>query len=131
MAKKEIILCDTNIIIEFLKENSEVVRNITKIGNNSIYISTITAAELFFGALNKTELNYIKKRLSLLVNIPINEEISDIFENLMLNYSLSHKLAIPDALVAATALYYDIELYTFNLKDFKFIQGIRLFVPEN
>lgn len=61
MAKKKIILCDTNIIIEFLKENTVVVKNISQIGSNSIYISTITAAELFFGALNKNELSYSLK----------------------------------------------------------------------
>ena len=45
----------------------------------------------------------------------------------MLLYSLSHKLSIPDALIAATALNYDIELYTYNIKDFRFIDGIKLY----
>jgi tRNA(fMet)-specific endonuclease VapC len=44
----------------------------------------------------------------------------------MENYSLSHKLAIPDALIAATALVHDMSLYTLNLKDFRFIEGINL-----
>jgi predicted nucleic acid-binding protein len=41
-------------------------------------------------------------------------------------YVLSHQLGIPDALIAATALIYDLELRTYNLKDFRFIPGIRL-----
>jgi tRNA(fMet)-specific endonuclease VapC len=45
----------------------------------------------------------------------------------MENYSLSHKLAIPDALIAATALSHDMSLYTLNLKDFRFIEGINLY----
>jgi len=45
----------------------------------------------------------------------------------MLDYSLSHKLSIPDAIIAATALHYDIELYTYNTKDFRFIEGIKLY----
>lgn len=127
MGSKKIILCDTNIIIEFLKEKIEVVENITVLGNDSIYISSITAGELYFGALNKSELNMIRKKINSLVLIPIIEPISNIFEDLMIKYSLSHKLTIPDALIAATALYFDIELYTFNTKDFRFIKDLRLY----
>ena len=45
----------------------------------------------------------------------------------MANYSLSHKLTIPDALIAATALANDLELYTLNIKDFRFIENLRLY----
>lgn len=127
MASKKIILCDTNIIIDFLKGSSVVIENLNEIGKDSVYISTITAGELYYGALNKTELNSIRKKLNSIVHIPITEPISEIFENLMIKYSLSHKLSIPDAMIAATALYFDIELYTLNLKDFKFIKDLRLY----
>ena len=45
MAKKNIIICDTNIIIEALKDNEAVVKHLTKIENENIAISVITAAE--------------------------------------------------------------------------------------
>lgn len=127
MASKIIVLCDTNVIIEFLKETTEVVYNLEKIGVDSIYISVITAGELYFGAINKLELNKIRKNLDSIVHVPFNESISDKFEELMIQYSLSHKLSIPDAIIAATALHYDIELYTYNTKDFIYIDGIRLY----
>jgi hypothetical protein len=47
----------------------------------------------------------------------------------MAQYSLSHKLTIPDALIAATALTHNISLYTLNLKDFRFIQGLNIYNP--
>ena len=127
MASKKIVLCDTNIIIEFLKETESVVDCLDIIGKDSIYISSVTAGELYFGALNKSELNTIRKKINSLVHIPITEPISDIFEDLMVEYSLSHKLSIPDAIIAATALYFDIELFTYNIKDFRFIKDIRLY----
>jgi len=127
MAQKKIILCDTNIIIEYLKENLEIVEELDKIGKDSIYISSITVGELYFGALNKTELHLIRKKINTLVHIPIIETISEIYEDLMLKYSLSHKLSIPDAIIAATALYFDLELFTYNLKDFRFIKDIKLY----
>ena len=49
----------------------------------------------------------------------------------MVQYSLSHKLTIPDALIAATALTHNISLYTLNLKDFRFIQGLNIYNPTH
>ena len=63
MEKKLIILCDTNIIIEFYKENPAIVKNLINIGQNNIAISIITAGELLHGALNKKELQRIKKEV--------------------------------------------------------------------
>jgi predicted nucleic acid-binding protein len=127
MAQTKIILCDTNIIIEYFKGNSSVIGELKHIGDSNIYISIITSGELLFGALNKIELQKIQKKIELISQIPINEAISDIFTQLMIKYSLSHQLSIPDAFIAATALYYDVDLYTFNKKDFRFIPGIRLY----
>ena len=127
MAEKKIVLCDTNIIIDLFKNEHRISNEIKKIGESSIYISSITAAELYFGALNKKELNKIKKRLNRIIHIPINENITEIFENLMIVYSLSHKIGIPDAIIAATAIYYEIPLFTHNTKDFSFIHDIVLY----
>jgi predicted nucleic acid-binding protein len=44
----------------------------------------------------------------------------------MLVYSKSHGLAIPDAIIAATSLVCNINLFTLNVKDFTFIKGITL-----
>lgn len=45
------ILCDTNILIEFYKGNAQVVEELRTIGAEQIAISVITQAELYFGAL--------------------------------------------------------------------------------
>ncbi len=127
MAEKEIVLCDTNIIIELFKGTSEVVNQIRSIGDSSVYVSSITVAEMYYGALNKNELDKIRKRLNRIIHIPVSESVSDIFESLMYKYSLSHKIGIPDAIIAATALYYDIPLYTMNKKDFSFIPDLILY----
>jgi len=42
----------------------------------------------------------------------------------MMDYSLSHKIGIPDALIAATAIVNKLRLFTANVKDFKFIPEI-------
>jgi tRNA(fMet)-specific endonuclease VapC len=71
----------------------------------------------------------IQKHLNRLHNLPIDPSISSQFIQLMERYSLSHKLAIPDALIAATALVHGLELYTLNIKDFRFIENLKLYHP--
>jgi tRNA(fMet)-specific endonuclease VapC len=123
------ILCDTNVLIEFYKGNTTIVEELRQIGVAQLAISVIAQAELYYGALNKAELLRIQKHLNLLHNLPIDPQISNRFIELMVQYSLSHKLAIPDALIAATALVNDLELYTLNIKDFRFIENLKLYQP--
>ena len=42
-------------------------------------------------------------------------------------FRLSHGLLIPDAIIAATAISFNLKLFTYNRKDFFFIPGIRLY----
>ena len=53
------ILCDTNVIIETLKGDEKTIKIIERIGLENIAISSVTVMELYFGALNKRELNKI------------------------------------------------------------------------
>ncbi len=121
------ILCDTNILIEFYKDNAQVVNDFHRLGISQLSISSITQAELYYGAINKNELQKIKKHLGFLSIFPVDVLISTKFIELMEKYSLSHKLSIPDALIASTAIVYSLDLYTFNLKDFRFITGLNLY----
>ncbi len=120
------ILLDTNIIIELFKGNSETINLLKSINEENFSISIITSMELYYGALNKRELNIIKKFLKNFELLPINEKISKISLDLIEKYSKSHGLEIPDALIAATAIYYDIPLLTYNRKDFKYIEELKL-----
>ena len=44
----------------------------------------------------------------------------------MQTYALSHGLQIPDALIAATALAFNIPLLSKNQRDYRFIVGLSL-----
>jgi len=123
------ILCDTNIIIEFLKGDSIIVQRLRVIEQSQIAVSAITEAELLFGARDKRELQQLQKVLRSIHIYPVTPEISDQFIHLITTYALSHRLAIPDALIAATAVEHGLPLYTLNLKDFRFIAGLQLHTP--
>jgi tRNA(fMet)-specific endonuclease VapC len=124
------ILFDTNILIEIYKGNQSIIENCKFIGQVNIAISDVTCAELLFGARNKKELQLIKKDIDKLIVLPIQQHISKLSVELVAHYSLSHKLTLPDALIAATAIQHNIELYTLNTKDFNFIKEVRLFKTD-
>jgi tRNA(fMet)-specific endonuclease VapC len=127
MGQNKIVLCDTDVIIEFYRNNPDIISELKTIGQQSIAVSTITAGELIYGALNKKELNQIKKDLANLTVIDIDKKTCDTFLDIMGKYVLSHKLALPDGFIAASAIAHDIEFYTLNIKDYRFIDGLRLF----
>ena len=121
------VLCDTDVIIEYLKGNESTKRVFDKLQRTNIFLSAITLMELYYGALNKKELNKIKKVLGSFEIVLLNEGITKMAVNLIERYSKSHGLKIPDALIASTALYYEFSLWTYNVKDFRFIEDLNLF----
>jgi len=120
------VLCDTNVIIEFFKGNNKTLKELEQIGFDNIAISTITVMELYYGALNKKELSKIKRCINSLNVLQIDSSISEISKELIEKYSKSHNLMIPDAIIAATAISIKMDLYTYNLKDFSFIKELKL-----
>ena len=79
------------------------------------------------GAQNKTEESRINKKLHrfniALINHEITKEALDLFQI----HHLSHGLAIPDCFIAATSSVTGLELFTYNTKDFKFINKLILY----
>jgi len=55
------VLCDTDVMIEYLKGNEQTKETLNDIGAENIALSSITIMELYFGVLNKRELDKIKK----------------------------------------------------------------------
>jgi predicted nucleic acid-binding protein len=53
----EVILLDTNVLIEILKGNQKTIQQVESL-NKTLFISSITVMELYYGALNKAELNH-------------------------------------------------------------------------
>ena len=121
------ILCDTDIFIEAFKNNTLATGSLRRIGFQNIALSAVTLMELYFGALNKREFARIKSRLQKLEIINLDQKITETAINVIEKYAKSHGLQIPDALIAATAICRGMQLLTYNVKDFKFVEGIRLY----
>lgn len=131
MAQNQTVICDTNIIIELFKGNERIQNNCLAIGLENLSISSVTVGEFYYGALNKKEISLIKNHLEKFAVVPVSEPISNLFMKLMQTYCLSHKPFIGDMFIAATAIHFDVQLYTLNHKDFHFIPELTLHSPNN
>jgi predicted nucleic acid-binding protein len=122
------VLCDTDVMIEFLKGNA-ATKNLLEnnIRPENIALSSVSIMELYFGAKNKKELILIKKFLANFEILKINEGITNLAVSLVEIYSKSHGLKVPDALIGATSIYNKMPLFTYNKKDFSFINELNLY----
>ncbi|MDZ7876194.1 MAG: type II toxin-antitoxin system VapC family toxin [Saprospiraceae bacterium] len=121
------IICDTNVFIKLFLGDSLVIAELSKIGNSRILMPSISVMELLVGMQNKIELQQMKKKIKHFNIIHLNEAASQKSIELIADYRLSHGLMIPDALIGAMALTYDLELFTYNVKDFRFMPNIKLY----
>ena len=119
------IVLDTNVLIEILKGNEETIKTVHAF-NEGLVISSISVMELYYGAINKAEIKKLEKFVSLFKIEHLNENISMKSTMLIKAYAKSHNLDIPDGLIAATVLILECRFFTYNLKDFKYIDGLVL-----
>jgi tRNA(fMet)-specific endonuclease VapC len=123
------ILCDTQILIEFYKGNPYILEAFRSIGPSNLAISAYTLGELYYGAKDKRELRIIQGHLSSLAVLPLDSEISTLFTTLLETYAIGNKLSIPNAFIAATAIHHNLPLYTLNARHFRFIGNLKLHIP--
>jgi len=123
-------LCDTNIFIQLFNGNEETLIEFNRIGRENVIVSSITVMELYQGMGTKNELDSMKKKIKYFDIIEVDPVSSRLARKYIEKYNLSHGLNIPDAFIAATAVTHKIELFTYNLKDFHFIPGLKIYQFE-
>ena len=89
-----------------------------------VHYSTITRAELFAG--RSAHEDPVRLLLAPFTEIDVDRSIAEVGGRLR----RTHEIALPDALIAATALHHQLILVTRNTKDFETIPGLGLRVPE-
>lgn len=119
-------ILDTNTIIDFC--NSKLPENGRKLlAGIEPSISVITQIELF--ASSRIPLQE-KLNLEAFVGIcTVYDSINANIVNKTIAIRQQHKIKLPDAIIAATALVYDLVLITRNTGDFKNIEGLEVVNP--
>ena len=120
-------IVDTDILIDAGQDVREAIECLADIEQRSaLAISVITQMELVVGCRNKTEQRHIERFLHRFQVLKLTEQVSDTAVGLLRQYRLSHGLAIPDALIAATAIALNQPFISKNRRDYRFISGLQL-----
>jgi len=127
------VICDTNIIGKYLFRDPSVVKQIGSIGLKNIYITPIVYIEIIhwlssYKKFTRADRKEIKDFLDELKILHLNKGISE------LSIEISKKdnsLDVADILIGATGVYYDLPVYTHNIKHFKLIKGITLYQEQS
>ncbi|WP_198537254.1 type II toxin-antitoxin system VapC family toxin [Capnocytophaga sputigena] len=119
------IICDTNVISRYiLNSSTEITITIEEIiGIENIFITPVIYIELmnwlaFYEGIEKTKRMQLKKLINSIPVITLNEDICNFAMKLAFQNPHSK---VADTLIGATAIYYNINIYTLNKKDFELI----------
>lgn len=116
------VCLDTNIVIYIA--NGVLGEQI--VGNESIiYPSILRIESLGYQNIKSIEEQRIRELLAVLVEAQLTEGIIE----RAIRLRQQKKMTLGDAVVAATALEYDCELWTANATDFAQVEGLRIYDP--
>ena len=117
-------LLDSNIIIYSPYPEYSYLRDL--VDNESNCVSAVTVVEVLgFHRLQPDEKEYYESVFEVLQVLDVS---SDIISKAV-EIRQKENIKLGDAIIAATALVYDIELNTRNIKDFQAIKNIKLNNP--
>ena len=123
--KMKKIICDTNVISRYiLNSSTEITITIEEIiGIENIFITPIIYIELmnwlaFYEGIEKTKRMQLKRLINSIPVVTLNEDICNFAMKLAFQNPHSK---VADTLIGATAIYYNINIYTLNKKDFELI----------
>lgn len=117
------IVTDTNPLIYLLNGSEKAAEYLN---GKQIWISAISELELFGKkGLTKSE----KQEIELLIESCFVAELSSGIKNITKELLQNVNIKLPDAIVAATALYLDMPLLTFDT-DFIRVPDLKLFILE-
>ena len=124
------VLLDTDVSIELLRHNGHTLDCLARC-EDEIFVSTITAAELYFGAYHSQRIEKnvraVDDFLAQFPRLTLSDESSRIFgERRQRLIRQSTQVDTLDLLIASIALANDCSVVTGNTRHFKKIEGIRL-----
>ncbi len=118
------IILDSDIVIDFLRQYPPAVNWLSVLGDEEIALPGYVVMELMQGCTNKVELRELKKFIADFEVIWPSSEICNEALEVFSQYNLSHNLGLLDALIGQTAVALGLPLHTFNRKHYTAIPNL-------
>jgi len=112
------LLVDTDVLIDHLRGDRQL-----RADGRRLAVSVITRAELFAGRDAPTVL---RELLGTMIELSVDATIAELAGVTRRR----HQLAMPDALIAATALAHQVPLMTRNHRHFQAVDGLEVLAPS-
>lgn len=121
-------LLDTNVFVDHLRGHPRAIAFFQGLRDaQDVAFSSLTEAELLAGKANAdrgvrvTLLRFLQRW----TKVEVSNHVALLAGDIVRSYGLD----VPDAIIAATALYRRAELVTKDAKDFRRVKGLRVRVP--
>jgi len=112
------VLLDTDVVINILKKKEETLQQLNELNESEFYISPIVIAEVYAGA-RKKEIKEIEMLFSYFKSLEIGDDIGILTGNYANEFQKAFNgISLEDFMIAATAKYYNLTLWTYNKKHY-------------
>ncbi len=112
------VLLDSDVVINLLKKKEETLEKINALEESEFYISPIVIAEIYAGAKPK-EIGQIEALFSYFQIVDINAQIGIIAGEYANKFRKAFNgISLEDYMIAGTAKYYNLTLWTYNKKHY-------------
>jgi tRNA(fMet)-specific endonuclease VapC len=126
-------LLDTNVCVRLLNpnKNKRIAIKLESVDSASVFLSSITRAELYYGAYRSSRRDENLLRLEAFLDafaiLPFNEHCERIYGQIRAELAAQGQLIGPnDLLIAATALAHGMTLVTHNIREFCRLRDLRI-----
>lgn len=121
----KVYLVDTNVLIDYL--NNKLPDHSARLFENiEINLSIISKIELLaWKEASQEQIDIIESFLDTTIILGLSESVA----RKTIEIRKTHRVKLPDAIIAATAMTNDLALVTRNVSDFKSINGLQRINP--
>lgn len=117
------LLIDSDVMIEYLRGSEPAILFLETLERRPA-MSVICMAELLAGVRDEPEREAIECFLQTFEILPVDENIARLGGHYRKTYAKSHSTGLADALIAATATHYNLQLATFNTRRYPMLKAI-------
>ena len=119
------ILLDSNVVIYLFRPATRDLIGERLHGQAMVTCNVVRAEVLGYPGLTDSDEHELRGFLDSLPNLPFDEAVTEA----VIAIRRDHRVPLPDAIIAGTAMANDAVLWTHNTSDFQGIPGLRRFDP--